>query len=764
MPLRKECSIAAMEANIATEVASGTPQAQAVAIAKRVLRDACRDAGKLVPTRKADDELREHGTKRQRTREFLEAALERARQALNPRDFAVIFQSARASAGGQVAARNRRDRALSPVEKALILKGSLRDMSKAEIRAMSITLNAAYTKAKRSGGDMKPVLSRAASLKAEFKRREMDDPRGPVYVALKERGKKDVRKGFSNGNSEGGMHAHGLDRRNSKTLDDGGHRHIWIIPGTGEIIVSQEDGFHQHSLGTEKTDADGAHSHRVFLSNGAVVETKLDGPHAHELMVETTGFGGLHTHALVMPDGTELESTTVAEFVEGLSTPPESNPIFSADEITRAMNELRAERAAADIGAPLPSLPDLTEAVELTIKGESIDPPTFTVEAMGDITAVGAEAGDMIQVDHNGEFIGFSKHVVPDSPEDIASLIQHWELIRKHTTQVPFVGPVDARLLFVAAAPTELELARKQALVGEDAITFEELYLAPLGMTKKDVAIGFMMPTLPLDYVNQAMCEKWSRHFIAAMKSFPHAKIVTLGGVARETLKAAGIDALNMPHPTPIRKRNNSGEATRKLRFISKALDVPLPEVAHSKNSQKSAPVNGVAAANLTDTISELRKTGCVTCRVIKTADEKQIVYGVVLDPYDIDLQTEWVPPAEIESTAHGFLKKSRIIGFEHIERAEAQIVESWVEIYPSTADYEAAMENQPHRAYKREFGDDVIHSGTWVAGVQVGDREWELHKQGKLNAFSVGGFSFKTKVTTEAMPQVEFVNLIVAP
>jgi hypothetical protein len=50
------------------------------------------------------------------------------------------------------------------------------------------------------------------------------------------------------------------------------------------------------------------------------------------------------------------------------------------------------------------------------------------------------------------------------------------------------------------------------------------------------------------------------------------------------------------------------------------------------------------------------------------------------------------------------------------------------------------------------------------VTGVQLGDREWALHKQGKLNAFSVGGFSFRTKISSAAMPEVEFIELIEAP
>lgn len=827
MPLKKECSIAALEANIASEIRAGKPRDQAVAIAHQTLRDGCKDAGKPVPIRKAVEVIQNQPTvglmtispadkvdldsckgwmqkhdivlepavnfdgigttvelddgvmgfvakrkprKRERTKEFLEGAFERARKLLNPRDFAMIFQAARASAGGQISAKRRKERReYSAAAKQLIDKASLKELSKAELRSLSQTLNSAYSSKKKAGNEVSAVVSRAASMRAEFRRRELDDPTGPVYVALKERGKKDVRKGFINGDPEGGMHAHGLDRRNSKTLDDGGHLHIWVLPGTDELVISNEDGFHQHGIfeGGETTPNDGAHSHRVLLPNGALAETKLGGLHNHVLMVETSGFDGPHAHALVMPDDSELQSMTVGQFVAGLSNPPTSHPLPFASMISAAMNELREARDAIAIGAPLPApLPDLGDAVELAIKGQTIAPPTFTLEVIseGDYPGFEALLGDLMEVRADGEVVGFSKHVVPDDPAEIQDLCDHWGLIEKHTTQVPFVGPEDAKLMFVSAAPNELELARKQALVGEDALTFRDVYLKPLGLAQRDVAAGFAMPVLPFSDLNPALCEKWGHHLVEAMKSYPYAKVVALGKVARDVLKSAGVECWALPHPSAVRKRGNSGEVARKLKGIAKALDVKLPKVRKSVQ-QGGTPSKGAAPANLADAISEMRKTGRALCRVIKSAEEKQIVYGVVLDPYDVDLQTEWVPPAEIESTAHGFLKKSRVIGFEHIERAEAQIVESWVELYPSTADYQAALENRPHRAYTRKFGDggEMIHSGTWVAGVQLGDREWALHKQGKLNAFSVGGFSFKTKMTTAAMPEVEFIELIAA-
>ena len=131
-----------------------------------------------------------------------------------------------------------------------------------------------------------------------------------------------------------------------------------------------------------------------------------------------------------------------------------------------------------------------------------------------------------------------------------------------------------------------------------------------------------------------------------------------------------------------------------------------------------------------------------------------------MLDPYSVDLQNEWVPPAAIEDTAHDFLEKSRVVGLRHTGKADASVVESWVELYPSTKDREAALDNLPHRVFRRAFGDDVIHSGSWVAGVRLSDELWDQFQQGELGAFSVGGFSFKTKVSVDAMPEVDFVDL----
>jgi uracil-DNA glycosylase len=161
-------------------------------------------------------------------------------------------------------------------------------------------------------------------------------------------------------------------------------------------------------------------------------------------------------------------------------------------------------------------------------------------------------------------------------------------------------------------------------------------------------------------------------------------------------------------------------------------------------------------------------KTGKVVkgnVSIIKADDIKKIVYGVVLDPYGNDgpkpdAQNDWNPPSEIEKTAHDYLKHSRVVGLQHQKQANANVVESWVEQYPSREDYLKAMHFEDHKVYRRPFGSDKVHSGSWILGVELGDKEWQDYKQGRLNAFSVGGYGVRRPIARNEMPTVTFIDL----
>lgn len=116
---------------------------------------------------------------------------------------------------------------------------------------------------------------------------------------------------------EGGVHSHALDRRGQLTAEDGAHQHVFVLP-SGEVVVTSNDGLHQHQLKSEAADVaeagTSAHTHAVILPDGTKATTLADGEHMHTLQVRQSAFDGAHQHELVLEDGTTLLSLTAGEY------------------------------------------------------------------------------------------------------------------------------------------------------------------------------------------------------------------------------------------------------------------------------------------------------------------------------------------------------------------------------------------------------------------------------------------------------------------
>ncbi len=142
-----------------------------------------------------------------------------------------------------------------------------------------------------------------------------------------------------------------------------------------------------------------------------------------------------------------------------------------------------------------------------------------------------------------------------------------------------------------------------------------------------------------------------------------------------------------------------------------------------------------------------------------KIDEEKRIVTGIVHDPYIIDAHKDWIPPNEMENIAFDYMEKSRKIKDRHTDvmgKAKAAVVESWIERYPTTADYKAAIAGKPHDIYRIKHGKDFVNSGSWLMSMKIHDDQmWADIKSGKINAFSLGGEGKRKPVTRAAMPQV---------
>ena len=395
-------------------------------------------------------------------------------------------------------------------------------------------------------------------------------------------------------------------------------------------------------------------------------------------------------------------------------------------------------------------------AVEVeAVRDGMADVRPFGGEAMS-VKADGVQAGDIVELapDMSGNpYVERASASTVPAPADVVTKSLAAGLDKAlHETPVPFAGPQDAPVVFVSGAPSELELARGEALVGPDGAAFVKRYLAPLGLMKSEVAVGFACPVLPRVPPHELSTEQtdpWREWLVEQISRWPGAAVVALGKAAEVALGDRAL--LWLPHPCAARlnEARYDQQIERKIKRVRKALDDGFAIV--ERKDDRAVRFEIIAG----------RMGDAATVKVTKSVREEQIVYGVVLDPYEVDTQQEWVPPAVVQASAHDYLRQSRVIGREHTRKAGADLVESFCVPYPSQDDYRAAMSLQPHRVWVMPYGEDKVHSGAWIAGVKLGDAEWQAYKRGDITGFSIGGFSAKTKMERSSMPKVEFVPLV---
>ena len=317
--------------------------------------------------------------------------------------------------------------------------------------------------------------------------------------------------------------------------------------------------------------------------------------------------------------------------------------------------------------------------------------------------------------------------------------------LRKLNKSSLAVHSPNSPIVFVVEEPNSVDKARGEFLVGQDGRVFKDLYLKRLGVEKSNVCI---VDITQLDWVET----KQPREVIA------------LGRVAKNAL--GDLATCVLPHPKAVRRFGDSGEIERKLNSVLKRsghffLDLDAQNERILGRAEEDSGATDELINKQVGVSQDLPgKSESLVVPIAKADSEKQIVYGIVLDPYQVDSQDDWVPPKAIEETAHRWLAESRVIGLDHSEKADAYPVESYMVPYPSREDYANAMANKPHRAFTMPFGDDVVHSGSWVLGTKLGDAEWAQVKNGELNAYSIGGYGNRKATAKSSMPQVEFVEL----
>lgn len=814
MPLNKSCSLEALSENIAAEIKAGRARDQAVAIAYRTLRDACESAGKPTPSRKEQDAVAKsyRRAKGEQSDDYLKSALAGARDKLHPRDFAVIHHAAMSSAGGRASARQR----MTVVEKASVagarhLTGAelseallrVAELRAADVRRgmesgasllehrLEIELARRAYVTKSDPGAADAHVNSLGGRKGPPKKKEPVDNTGaqPMEMSAKADRSKDP----------GVMIALKLPINTAQALAiEGGeppeslHITLAYIGRMSEIGIEGLDLAQQACMSVATTfplkgtisgvarfaaTASSDDKDVIALLPNVLGLRALAERVCYELTCRglqyKSNFEYLPHITLAYVDpakptprvldearGRDLYFDAITLSVNDADT---SFPLGSSpppDEEAFYQNALVAQaREAEEASVASPTAPaEIVLMCEGGYMAKSADGETIEVAGEG-----AYEPGDIVELtckaDGEVAIAGPSSSLAPAYMRAMIGVLSDAHAAHH---PIPFQGPEAARVVFVSGAPNELELARKEAVVGADGVTFLERYLDALGVAKSEVAIGFACPVdpgVPAEQLGPRQTKRWESWVRKSLAKWPDAVVVALGKAANEALGDRAL--LWLPHPLAARvNENRYGEQVdRKLRRVRKALDDGFVLAQDVKGDPAVGEIEFIAPDRMG--AHQAGGPAGTIVRVAKSADEKQIVYGAVLDPYEVDTQGEWVPPAIVEKSAHGFLD-SRVIGREHTEVAEgSHLVESWVEPYPSPEDYKAAMQGLPHTAYVRKYGSESVKSGTWMIGVKLSNGDWAAFKRGDFTGFSIGGFSFKATVPKSAMPKVKFVDLV---
>jgi len=121
-------------------------------------------------------------------------------------------------------------------------------------------------------------------------------------------------------------------------------------------------------------------------------------------------------------------------------------------------------------------------------------------------------------------------------------------------------------------------------------------------------------------------------------------------------------------------------------------------------------------------------------------AEDRQIVYGVVMVPWEPDTQGDFQTPEVIEQAAHRWLARYRLIGEQHGKLArETEVVESF--IAPQDI----------------KVGGQEVPKGSWVLGTHVlNSGLWKDIRAGKYTGYSIGGYGQSRPATQEDMMRLK--------
>lgn len=130
---------------------------------------------------------------------------------------------------------------------------------------------------------------------------------------------------------------------------------------------------------------------------------------------------------------------------------------------------------------------------------------------------------------------------------------------------------------------------------------------------------------------------------------------------------------------------------------------------------------------------SEVLKNALVKDRVIpilKANDEERLIYGIVLEPGEVDAHNDTVSAEEIRQACHKFMEQFGALGVQHDEMVggdKLRLLENF--IAPVTF----------------KVSGETVKKGSWVMAQRVvDDKLWKGVKSGDFTGYSIGGSAVK--------------------
>lgn len=350
--------------------------------------------------------------------------------------------------------------------------------------------------------------------------------------------------------------------------------------------------------------------------------------------------------------------------------------------------------------------------------------------------------------------------------EDLQEFLNEYRSIqnlKKDIDLLPYFGSDKLGTVFVGLSPDVIEINTEKFFTNQAEDVFKTQYLKPLGLDMSNVLLGNVVPVPVFD--DWGRRRKPTKKEIEAWEFFKNLHIdddmyvIALGKSTEQALGGRADSVL--PHPKTLVYKRNSGELVRKLRGIKKKVDkkckarLSYKKSGHSKSRLADATTSGI----------DIGVEASLIVQIQKADSKKQIVYGIVSDPYgkkgpEFDAHNEWIAPKDVENMSHNFMVKFRKINIQHRKDSKSVPVESSVEQYPSQEDYKKAMNNEPHSIYRRKFGSDVVHSGSWIMATRLSDSDWKDYQAGKLNAYSIEGTGKRSTMLRSDLPDVKIIDL----